>query len=198
MVLGETYCKEMGQMRKKWFVVLLFSLISVLFAFRAFASTSFMLAHAVNVPLNYALSFRGYTELGVKGEGITDYEFDGDGRYLFASLYLTFNRTMMFDNITVSFTDLQNTDDRTDCYPYVMEVLVPGDDTNHLVEIEESGNGCGAGSAKIVASSTAFKRTTTDPSEDRRLADFAITLSGGDGNYSGTYIGTITLDFVAN
>ncbi len=185
-------------MRKKALTVLILSLFCAFFAMGAFASTSLMLAHAVNIPLNFSLGFKEYAQQGNSSEDITDYEFDGDGRYLFASLYLSFNRTLMFDSITVTFTDMVNTADRTDCYPYQMEVLVPGSETEHLVEVIENVGGHGAGKALIVSSATAFKRTNTEDSEDRRLADFAITLSGGESDYSGTYVGTVTLDFVAN
>ncbi len=186
-------------MRKKMLAILIFFFVCSFFIMSVSASTSLMLAHAVNTPLNFSLAFRDYTQLGAaKGEEITEYTFDEDGRYLFASLYLSFNRTLMFDSLTVSFTDMVNTEDSTDCYPYQMEILVPGDETNHLVEVTEGTNGHGAGSAMIVSSATAFKRTTTGDSEDRRLADFAITLLGGDEDFSGTYVGTMTLDFVAN
>ena len=186
-------------MRKKTLTIIVISFICAFFAMSAFASTSFMLAHAVNTPLNYNLSFRDYaTQLEAESEEISEYSFDGDGRYLFTSLYLSFNRTLMFESITVSFTDMVNTIDDTAFYPYHMEVLVPGDDTEHLVETTEEAGGHGAGVAKIIASPTAFKRTTTDASEDRRLADFAITLYGGEDFSSGTYKGTVTLSFVAN
>ena len=185
-------------MRKKALAILIVCLFCAVFATSAFASTSLMLAHAVNIPLNFTLGFKEYSQQGNSTEDITDYEFDGDGRYLFASLYLTFNRTLMFDSITVTFTDMVNTANSSDCYPYQMEVLVPGSETEHLVEVVENAGGHGAGKAMIISSATAFKRTNTEDSEDRRIADFAITLSGGDSDYSGTYVGTVTLGFVAN
>ena len=183
--------------KRKRFSILIVFFISLCFCTSAAASTSLLLSHAVNVPLSYRLSFREYTDLNVSGEEITEKSFTSGGRYIFASLVLSFNRTMMFDSISVSFSDLVNTSDNTKYYGYEMEVLVPGDDTTHLIEVEEAAGGHGSGVARLVSSATSFKRTSTGDTEDRRIADFAITLYE-DGVAEGTYSGTMTLSFVAN
>jgi len=184
-------------MRKKVSVILILFIVCAVLCTSVAASTSLMLSHAVNVPLEYRLSFREYTPIGISGSEMTEKTFDSGGRYLFTALYLTFNKTLMFDSLTVSFTNLVKTDDNTKYYDYQMEVLVPGDETTHLVEVVEADGGHGAGSARVISSATAFRRTNTDATEDVRLADFAITL-GEDGVEDGTYTGTVTIDFVAN
>jgi len=104
---------------------------------------------------------------------------------------------MQFKNINISFTDLIETTDNTQYYPYIMEVMVPGSTTDHLVEVDQNANGHGSGIARLLSGVRNFLRTNTNPTEEVRIADFAITIAD-DQTRNGIYSATMTLTFETN
>ena len=160
--------------------------------------TSFRVSHSVSVETVYSLKFREYTSsLEVVGSEISSATINSDGKQIFASLFLNFNRSIQFKTINVTFSDLVSTTDNTVFCPYTMEVLVPAQSNTHLVEIYEDQNGHGSGNARLLQTITTFSRTTTADSEDLRIADFAITLDENEAQ-TGTYSGTLVFTFEVN
>ena len=175
-------------------ILLVFMVSLCLFA----DSKSFRVSHSVSVETVYSLKFREYTSsLEVIGDEISSATIGADGRQIFASLFLNFNRSVQFKTINVTFTDLVSTTDATVFCPYTMEILVPGQSSSHLVETYTDQNGHGSGNARLLQTITTFSRTTTTDSEDLRIADFAITLSDDEAQ-TGTYSGTLTFTFEVN
>ena len=187
--------KDLGKMKKAFTIVLLVFMVSLcLFA----DSTSFRVSHSVSVETVYSLKFREYTSsLDVVGNEISSATIGADGKQVFASLFLNFNRSIQFKTINVTFTDLVSTSDTTVFCPYTMEILVPGQSNSHLVETYTDQNGHGSGNARLLPTITTFSRTTTADSEDLRIADFAITLNEDEAQ-TGTYSGTLTFTFEVN
>ena len=173
--------------------------LAIAVSFCLFAdNTSFRVSHSVSVETVYSLKFREYTaSLDVVGNEINSAAIGVDGKQIFASLFLNFNRSIQFKTINVTFSDLANTSDPTVFCPYTFEVLVPGQSNTHLVEIFEDQNGHGSGNARLLQTITTFSRTTMDDSEDLRIADFAITLNEAEAQ-TGTYTGTLTFTFEVN
>ena len=175
-------------------ILLVFMVSLCLFA----DTTNFRVSHSVSVETVYSLKFREYTSsLDVVGNEISSATIGADGKQVFASLFLNFNRSIQFKTINVTFTDLVSTTDTTVFCPYTMEILVPGQSNSHLVETYTDQNGHGSGNARLLPTITTFSRTTTADSEDLRIADFAITLNEDEAQ-TGTYSGTLTFTFEVN
>lgn len=174
-------------------------ILAIAASFCLFAdTTSFRVSHSVSVETVYSLNFREYTSsLEVIGNEITSATIGADGKQIFAALFLNFNRSIQFKTINVTFSDLVSTTDATVFCPYTMEVLVPAQSNAHLVEIIPDQNGHGSGNARLLPTITTFSRTTTDDSEDLRIADFAITINDAEASV-GTYSGTLTFTFEVN
>lgn len=161
-------------------------------------NTSFRVSHSVSVETVYSLKFRKYTSsLDEVGDEISSVTINADGRQIFASLFLNFNRSIQFKTINVTFTDLVSTTDATVFCPYTLEILVPAREDAHLVETYVDQNGHGSGNARLLQAVTTYSRTNTADSEDLRIADFAITLSE-DEVQTGTYSGTLKFTFEVN
>ncbi|MBR6086061.1 MAG: hypothetical protein IKP61_10700 [Spirochaetales bacterium] len=179
-------------------VIVIIFLIAVSFCLFADNNTSFRVSHSVSVETVYSLKFREYTSsLDVVGNEISSATIGADGKQVFASLFLNFNRSIQFKTINVTFSDLVSTTDASVCCPYTMEVLVPAQNNTHLVETYVDQNGHGSGNARLLPTITTFSRTTTDDSENLRIADFAITINDEEAQV-GTYSGTLTFTFEVN
>ena len=179
-------------------VIVIIFLIAVSFCLFADNNTSFRVSHSVSVETVYSLKFREYTSsLDVVGNEISSATIGADGRQVFASLFLNFNRSIQFKTINVTFSDLVSTTDTTVFCPYTMEILAPAQSNTHLVETFVDQNGHGSGNARLLQTITTFSRTTTDDSENLRIADFAITINDAEAQV-GTYSGTLTFTFEVN
>ena len=160
--------------------------------------TSFRVSHSVSVETVYSLKFREYTaSLDVVGDEISSATIGVDGKQIFASLFLNFNRSVQFKTINVTFSDLVSTTDASVFCPYTMEILAPAQSDTHLVETYVDQNGHGSGNARLLPTITTFSRTTTDDSEDLRIADFAITIDELEAPV-GTFSGTLVFTFEVN
>ena len=180
--------------RTAMIIILLIAVSLCLFA----DSRSFRVSHSVSVETVYSLKFREYTSsLEVIGDEISSATIGPDGKQIFASLFLNFNRSIQFKTINVTFSDLVSTTDATVFCPYTMEILVPTQNNTHLVETFTDAEGHGSGNARLLSTITTFSRTTTDDSENLRIADFAITLNEDEAQ-TGTYSGTLIFTFEVN
>ena len=182
---------------KRTAIIIMLAIAASLCLF-ADGNTSFRVSHSVSVETVYTLKFREYTDsLDDVGDEISSVAIDIDGKQIFASLFLNFNRSVQFKTINVTFSDLVCTTDASVFCPYTMEILVPAQSNTHLVETYVDQNGHGSGNARLLQTITTFSRTNTDDSEDLRIADFAITIDEAEVEV-GTYSGTLTFTFEVN
>ena len=169
---------------------LLFLSLIVFFLFgvdKEYASSSFKLAHNVNVSKSY------YCEFWVPGttNKMLTKNFNQGGTYLFTTLAIYFNTRIVGVSLNVSFTDLLNTDNSSSYVPYTMVILAP-DSTTELVSVTNASGGHGAGSATLLNNATLTKYDTDSEWNTDEIADFQITIDASEAP-AGTYQSTITI-----
>ncbi|MBR2281355.1 MAG: hypothetical protein IJ863_01895 [Spirochaetales bacterium] len=156
------------------------------FAETRYPTSSFRLAHSVNVSKSYYCEF---WEPGTTRK-MTARNFSEGGTFLFSTLAIYFNTTLHGISLDVSFTDLSNTSDPSLYVPYSMRILVP-DSPAELVPVTDAENGHGAGSARLLNSATIQKYDTSSVWNTDEIADFEISINA-TGAASGTYQATLT------